>query len=245
MEQYVQWKIFYSFIFISILTLSGCVEPIEVGERVITPSHIDAPATSETVNVILINGQSNATRPGLANLIKQEVMAATGRQTTTIMCAVGHSVLISHMWGGLFYDDCAIKRQLLLSNSNYRMIGYILIAGETDLYTEPYQWSNQFKQYKDQIRADFVYDTLPIVYTQLPNTYYPDVEPDYVDLFKAGQLELSEEVYDDNVRMVVTEHLTLVDDVHFHVSELPELAELIADELFELLLLEESKGIVL
>lgn len=231
--------------FFAIVSITGCVEPIEDGEQIITPAHIDTPVTPSTVDVVLLDGQSNAQRYGLARAIKSEMEELTGRQTEILVCAIGTSSLQTHLLGGLFYDDCAIKRRFFFSSSHYRLVGAILIQGEANIDDTPYIWSDLFKQYASEIRADFEYDTLPVVYTQLPNTIYPEIAAEKVVTFKGNQRALSTEVYDDNIRMVVTEHLPLVDNVHFHISASPELGRLVVEKLYELLLIQETRGIEL
>lgn len=227
------------------LFMYGC-QTIEGDQQVITSANINEVINENTVNVVLLDGQSNALRPGLADAIRSELSERTGRETEIIACAINGTALQSHLLGGSSYKNCAIKRQLALSNPNKRLVGTILIQGEANINDTPYLWSSLFKQYRNQRREDLAYNTLPIVYSQLPHTV--DIErytQEKVDQFKQNQETLSIELYNNNVRMVVTEHLQLMDGVHFLPSASPELGALLVEQLYQLMLIEQDNGIEL
>ncbi len=67
---------FFPLIFLSTiacLNITGCNESVEFGVQVITPSNIYESVTAETVNVVLVDGQSNAINVRLHDAIISEL----------------------------------------------------------------------------------------------------------------------------------------------------------------------------
>lgn len=232
----------------SSLFISGCLQ-IEDGEQVITPSNIESPISAQTTNIVLLDGQSNALRRGMAEAITQELTKLTGRKTELIVCAQIAYPLQTHLLGGSNYKSCAIRRMITLSDPTRRVVGAILIQGESNVPDTPYVWSDLFKQYRDERREDLAYTSLPIVYTQLPeivvpNSTAPDITQEELDQFRQNQQLLSDELYNDNVRMVTTEHLLLNDDgLHFTPLSVQDLSKLVSENLYELLLIQQGNGV--
>lgn len=231
------------------LNLTGCnPNPgVEFGVQVITPSNIYEPVTAETVNVVWVDGQSNAINVRLHDAIILELTALTGRETRLITCAVKATNLQTHQRGHKFYKYCADKRLSVLADKKNRLVGIILMQGEANIHEDPYIWSDLFKQYKDEMRTDTEYLSMPIVFSQLPNPsntdLIPGLTPERVEIFMDNQQLLGEELYGDNVRMIVTEPFPLHDEIHFAYSELPKVAKLAVDNLYELMLIEQSNGV--
>lgn len=234
-------KLLMASLFTCFFPLFGCLP--EDGQQVVTPARINTPVSDQTVDVVLLDGQSNALRLGLDDVITRELSERTGRKTELIVCAVGKSPLQTHLLGGDNYKACALKRILALSQPNRRLVGAILIQGEANINDTPYIWSDLFEQYTQERREDLVYETLPIVFSQLPNTVHENVITENVEPFKQNQQLLSEALYDNNVRMVTTDHLPLVDGVHFENSASPEFGEIMAEKLYQLLLIQQANGI--
>lgn len=220
-----------------LLFILGCNTGVPLGTQVITPSNIYEPVTEETINVVIVDGQSNAMNPRLHAAINSELTILTGRETRLILCAIGASNFQSHLRGNSSYAYCANKRITTFSNINHRLVGIIILHGESNLNDYTYIWSDLFKQYKNEMRNDTEYYSLPIVFSQMPEI----LNIESVSLFQSNQQILADELYDDNVRMISTKQFPLHDGVHFEYPELPKIGKILAGSLYELM---SEQGII-